>query len=62
LEETAYQHGLLKGEEYDLIKSVEATCEDISDAWTDLVKKGSETTLSKKKMVQTKNSFAPKKL
>ena len=63
LEETAYQHGLLQGEEYDLIKSVEAACEDDSDVWTDLVKKGIRNYfVEKKKVIQSKISFAPKKL
>lgn len=40
LEETAFQHGLVKEREHSLIESVESTCDDVSDTWANLVKKG----------------------
>lgn len=40
LEETALQHGLVQKRRYDVIRGVETACDDISDSWADLVKRG----------------------
>jgi len=40
LEETALQHGLVQKGRYDPIRGVETACDDISEIWADLVKKG----------------------
>jgi len=40
LEETALQHGLVQKRRYDLAGSVEAACDDLSDTWASLVRRG----------------------
>lgn len=40
LEETAVQHGLVQERKYGLIRSIETACDDMKDAWAELVKTG----------------------
>lgn len=55
LEETAFQHGLVKGREYNLKKNVESACDDISNTWAKLVKEGIRNFLFDQETLQKTN-------